>query len=98
MRPVLSVVLLSLAALGCSDPTETSALLIPVVRVGDTYFTIAEDPAPSTSTDGALIGSVLRLVDCSEGVWLDDVTHVSDSCSCPMASRISSPRGRRSTG
>jgi hypothetical protein len=87
MKPVLSVVLMSLAFVACSDPTDSSALLIPAVRVGDAYYTIAEEPIVSERSEGALVATVTRLVACSDGKWLNDSTHVSDLC--PLEDRES---------
>lgn len=65
---------------GCSDPVSTDAVQIMAVVVDDIFYTPREPLGVQAEAVGEKYTEVVRLVDCSDGLWLDGNTWVSDHC------------------
>lgn len=76
---ILAAAAASVSATGCKDPTGADAALIAAARIGDAYYTSGSTFDLQAETLGERVAT-LRFVDCSDGIWIEDHTHVSDDC------------------
>lgn len=72
--------LLVLALAGCGEATGPEASQIGVVIVDSVAYAATGRLDVAERPIGAAYAEVRRYVDCSQGVWLDDDTHVEDAC------------------
>lgn len=80
MNRIVWVVGLGAMVAGCSEPAGTDAVLVTAVVVDDFYYTPRAHLESQTQVVGEKYAEVVRLVDCRDGIWLDDRTYVSDHC------------------
>jgi hypothetical protein len=78
----MAVGLLGLALAGCDGRAVSGpdGSQIAVVIVDDLMYSQAAYLDPDTRPVGAAYAQVLRFVDCSQGLWRDSHTHVSEYC------------------
>ncbi len=82
-RSRLALLMSSVTILGvgaCTDPVSTDAALIAGVVIDSAFYSRASHLDAATQTVGEKYAEVKRFVDCSQGVWIDVNTHVSDFC------------------
>lgn len=67
----------------CTDPVSTDAALVAGVVIDSVFYGLDSTLRAESQTVGEKYAEVLRFVDCSEGVWVNRSTYVSDFC--PLA-------------
>jgi hypothetical protein len=82
MRKALIAVIVVLGANACSsEPTGVAERsIVAGVMLDGRFYILADQFDPAAAPLGPRYATVLRLVDCSSGYWLNENTHVDDHC------------------
>lgn len=80
MKRIVCAVGLGAMVAGCSEVASPDAALVTAVVVDDFLYTPRSHLESQTQVVGEKYAEVVRFVDCSDGIWLDRSSHVSDHC------------------
>jgi hypothetical protein len=82
MRKALIAIIVLLGASSCSsEPTGVAdAAQVAGVQLEGLFYFPAGELDPATVPLGARYATVLRHVDCSDGIWVSGNTHIEDYC------------------